>query len=309
MTELSEIVFGSRRSKLALWQTHAVANAMVTKYPKLTFRIVEIDTAGDKIIDQPLPEIGGKGLFTAELDSAIADGSIDIAVHSLKDLPTQCDDAIEVIPVLPREDPSDVLISNSNNRLQDLPTGASIGTSSPRRQSQILALRQDLSVSSIRGNVPTRIRKVANGDYDATILAFAGVKRVNMMEHVAENLALEYVLPAPGQGAIAATFASTNRAVREIVDTLVDQATVACVECERKLLANLGGGCSAPIAALATMNEDKMTTLIGRVGSVDGQTQITKTETGTDIEQIARVVATEILEAGGSEILKQSESH
>ena len=308
MTALSEIVFGSRKSQLALWQTNAVAQAIVAKNPHLSCRIVQMDTAGDRNIDQPLPEIGGKGLFTAELDAAIKKGDIDIAVHSLKDLPTESSEVVDVIPVLTREDPSDILVSRSSQTLKELPPGSVVGTSSPRRCSQLLAIRSDLIVQSIRGNVPTRVRKVMEQNYDAAVLAFAGVKRVELEEHISEKFVAKEMLPAPGQGSVAATIASNRTDLHSIIQSIVDPESAKCVECERMLLTNLGGGCSAPISALATIQENGQIHLMARVGNVDGTQQITRTASGHDSEQVAQQVAAEILSAGGEEILKQSVS-
>ncbi len=194
-----KLVFGSRRSALAQWQTWEVGKRLVALNADLQFVVHNISTRGDQQIDQPLPEIGGKGLFTAELDRALLQNEIDVAVHSLKDLPTQVTEGLIIVPVLERDDPRDVLISRGGQTLAELPQGATVGTSSYRRQSQLLALRPDFNVRPIRGNVPTRIAKLKSEPYDAVVLAAAGVGRLDCQAMITERLSLKNMLPAPGR--------------------------------------------------------------------------------------------------------------
>lgn len=300
------IVFGSRKSKLALWQTNHVAQQLVAAHPGVEFSIKEITTIGDRQIDQPLPEIGGKGLFTAELDRSLEMGQIDIAIHSLKDLPTQATPGVAVIPVLPREDPRDVLVSISGCSLRQLPSGSVVGTSSYRRQSQLLAIRPDLEVRPIRGNVPTRISKAVSGEYSAVVLAAAGVIRVGQRDAISEWLSVDEILPAPGQAAIAANCRSDDLETIRLIRTLSDQVTVNSVTAEREFLAAMGGGCSAPIAAYARITDagSGQMTLTGRVGAIDGSRMVTRDAVGTIHSQLATRLATTILNEGGKEILK-----
>lgn len=300
-----KLIFGSRKSKLAMWQTHRVIDRLCAAHPEVEVTIQEFSTVGDRQTEQPLPKIGGKGLFTAELDAALQAGEIDIAVHSLKDLPTQPTSNLSILPLLPREDPRDVLISADNQKLSELRSGATVGTSSYRRQSQLLALRPDLNVRSIRGNVPTRIAKKDTPEYDAVILAAAGVIRLGMEDMISDWFSVSEMLPAPGQAAVAATFHEDNDEVAKFLDPLVDANTNQFVAAERLFLAAMGGGCSSPIAAYACLAspgsaEIKLT---GRLSSIDGKNVITQEQTGTDIQVMAIDLAKSIQENGGQAIL------
>ena len=300
-----KIIFGSHKSKLALWQTNQVARALAAAYPEIEYSIQQYSTLGDELIDRPLPEIGGKGLFTAELDRALQQGEIDIAVHSLKDLPTQDSNGIVVLPVLSREDPRDVLISSQGRTLDRLPIGSVVGTCSYRRQSQLKALRPDLEVRSIRGNVPTRILKVMDGEFDAVVLAAAGVIRVGQRKVVSKWFSFEEMLPAPGQGMMAATCRSSDSDLISSIRSLQDPATTAHVQAERAFLAAMGGGCSTPIAAYCRTldSESRQFLLTGRVGTLDGAQILTDQLSGTDPQVLARQLADAILNQGGKEIL------
>ncbi|MEQ8675586.1 MAG: hydroxymethylbilane synthase [Aggregatilineales bacterium] len=265
MTETIRI--GTRKSDLALWQANYVKNCLLKTYPNAHIEIVTHTTQGDKILDQPLAQIGGKGVFTAELETALLAGEIDCAVHSLKDLPTDNPSGLTIGAVTERARVNDVLISRAGLLLDDLPSGATIGTSSLRRASQLMAHRDDLTVIDIRGNVPTRIAKALdpNGAYDAIILAQAGVQRLNLMHKITQILPLEMMLPAPGQGALAVQC----RADDTRFASLTHRPTLACVTAERVFLSALGGGCAVPVAAYAKFKDDELT-LHGRVGALDG---------------------------------------
>lgn len=313
------LTLGTRGSKLAMWQTQTVAEKIKAKFPETQIAIQEFSTRGDRQTEQPLPQIGGKGLFTAELDEAIQQKTIDVAIHSLKDLPVQPTENTAIVPILCREDPRDVLIARDGATLENLPAGAVVGTSSYRRQAQILALRPDLNVRSIRGNVPTRIAKVlspaADADhYDAVVLAAAGVVRLGLADQISEWISLDVMLPAPGQAMIAATLKSDNQPASRVVDSLVDNAASRCVNAERLFLKGLGGGCSSPIAAHAVVSycEDSQTeqvTIRGRLGRIDGSHAVTHELTGNDEVAVAAELANTILESGGQEILDSLPEH
>ena len=300
------LTFGSRKSKLARWQTDHVISCLTQRFPQTECQVRTFDTVGDQTLDQPLPAIGGKGLFTAELDNAIRHQEIDVAIHSLKDLPTTPEKGIVILPLLQREDPRDVLISSTESSLSELPAGAVVGTSSPRRQTQLLHLHPHLSVKSIRGNVPTRIDKVHTDAYDAVILAAAGVRRIGYQDRVTHWIPVEQMLPAPGQGVLAATCRKDDETTLRLLRALQDMSTVAPVTAERLLLANLGGGCSAPIAAFGQVLSNGDLELIGRVGSLDGKTVLTATATDICPTTVAQQVANDLFAQGAAELLPRA---
>ena len=270
---------GTRTSRLATWQARHVAAALEAAWPGLAVELVPFVTEGDKVLDKPLPEIGGKGLFTVELEAALGAGRIDLAVHSLKDLPTDDPPGLTVGATTEREDPRDAWICPGGHGLDDLPRGATVGTSSLRRGSQLLRRRPDLVVRSIRGNVETRIRKVHEEAYDAGVLALAGLSRLGIEGRAASVLPLDVMLPAPGQAALGVQVRADDGAVREAVGALDHAETRAAVTAERQFLASLGGGCSAPIAAYGTVEGDRLR-LRGRVVSLDGARTV---EVGADV--------------------------
>lgn len=264
------IRIGTRRSRLALWQTDYVMSLLQLAWPEVNVERQIIVTQGDQILDKPLHAVGGKGLFTAELDRSLREQSTDLAVHSLKDLPTEPDDEIGVLAIPPRHDPHDVLITRHNCLLDELPLGATIGTSSRRRAAQLLYYRPDLNIIDIRGNVDTRIAKAfgSDGIYDAIILAQAGVERLELSEHISQILPFEIMLPAPGQGAIAVQ-GLIGGLVQSKLDVIHDYHTALAVVAERAFLAALGGGCSLPVAAYGQV-VDGMLILRARVIADDG---------------------------------------
>lgn len=266
---------GTRGSDLARWQTDYVASRLSEVYPDLVTEIVVISTRGDQVLDTPLPLVGGKGLFTAELESGLHLGEIDLAVHSLKDLPTEDPAGLVVGAILPRANPADVLVSRNGYTLDSLPEGAVIGTSSNRRASQLLHLRPDLRMKDIRGNINTRVRKAldpAEG-YDAIVLAEAGLLRLGMDEVVTQVLPFTHMLPAPGQGALAVQCRDDDVSLQRLAP-IHDPLTAHAVSAERAFLAELGGGCSVPVAAFARQSGDTTMLIEGRVGAVDGSRQI-----------------------------------
>ena len=265
---------GTRGSALALWQAHLIRALLVRAWPALTVEIEVMKTQGDVTLDSPLPQIGGKGVFTAELEAALRSGAIDLAVHSLKDLPTEDSPGLIIGAIPERGDPRDALVSRGSHMLDALPTGAAVGTSSLRRSAQLLVLRPDLRLLDIRGNVDTRIRKAldADGPYDAIVLALAGLERLGRAEEASQWLPLEVMLPAPGQGALAVQ-CRDEQASRELLAPLSHRATTLAVTAERAFLAALGGGCAVPVAAHATYSQRRLS-LRGRVTSPDGSRQV-----------------------------------
>lgn len=265
---------GTRGSALALWQTEYVAGLLRAAWPALRVETQIFTTRGDQVLDVPLPSVGGKGLFTAELEDALRQGVIDFAVHSLKDLPTDDPDGLTVGANPPRANPADVLIARGGHTLATLPQGAKIGTSSHRRAAQIRHVRPDLEMLDIRGNVDTRLRKAldADGPYDAIVLAAAGLTRLGKDEGITEVLPLDQVLPAPGQGALGIQ-CRADADSQALLVPLNDAPTALAVAAERGFLAGLGGGCSVPVSALATVAGGRLT-LRGRVSALDGRTQI-----------------------------------
>jgi hydroxymethylbilane synthase len=274
MPEWSRLRIGARGSNLSRIQTTEIANRLQAVWPDLEVVIETIITTGDKVLDTPLPLLGGKGAFTEELETALLQGQIDLAVHSLKDLPTRQTDGLTIGAIAERASVTDVLISRSGAGFADLPTGATIGTSSPRRAAQLLSARRDLQTESIRGNVETRLRKALdpNGPYDVIVLARAGLERLDLLETVTEELSLDLMLPAPGQGALAVQ-CRDDRAILDLLAPINHAATAFSTTAERSFLAGLGGGCSAPIAAYGRFDDDQLG-LDGRVVAIDGSRQI-----------------------------------
>ena len=264
---------GTRASALARWQTSRVSEAL-ERLTGIPSRPIVIETTGDRELGIPLPALGGKGAFTEELEAALREGRIDFAVHSLKDLPVDDTPGITVAAILSRDDARDVVIARSGSSLAGLPAGAVVGTSSNRRMAQIAALRPDLVIRPLRGNVDTRVKKALDGQYDAIVIAAAGVARLGLAEHVTEYLSFEQMLPAPGQGALAVQCRADDDAVRALLVVLDDPAARIPATAERLFLSRLGGGCAAPIAALGESFEGegrRRLRLRGLVASLDGR--------------------------------------
>ena len=298
------VVLGTRASALARAQTESVIALLTAAWPDLTCETRAISTAGDRTqaSGEPLPEIGGKGLFTAELERALRDGDIDLAVHSLKDLPTEESEGVVVGAVSAREDVRDCVVARDRGSLVDLPRDAVVGTSSLRRSAQLRALRSDLDVRSIRGNVDTRIEKVRVGDYDAVVLAAAGIRRLGREEVVTEWLEADVMLPAPGQGALAVQCRADDEAILPLVSEIDQPKARAETTAEREFLRILGAGCAAPVAALATSTTTPRVRLQGLVASVDG-TRMVRVEGEGEPDSIGEQLAVEALAAGADRIL------
>jgi hydroxymethylbilane synthase len=304
----ARIRIGSRASALALAQTAMVVRALQQVRPGLTCEVVTFATAGDRDREHPLPAIGGKGLFTAELERALRAGRIALAVHSLKDLPTAPAPGLVVAAVLERADPSDALVSRSRRPLAELPSHPAIGTSSARRAAQIAALRPDARLLALRGNVETRVRKAldADGPYDAIVLAAAGLARLDLGREIVERLGPDRFLPAPGQGAIAVQGRAGDSAV-ELAGLANHAPTLAAVTAERAFLAGLEAGCTAPVAALGRVDGDRLE-LHGLVASGDGRRVLRFRRAGSpaDPEGVGRAMADEALRAGAAALMPDS---
>ncbi len=302
---LHSLCLGSRRSELALWQTNHVRDLLLDAWPDLEVAVETVSTKGDRILDTPLPLIGGKGLFTAELEGALHSGAIDAAVHSLKDLPTESPAGLAVGAIPTRANPADALVSRGRFTIDTLPRGATVGTSSRRRAAQLLRLRPDLNIADIRGNVPTRIRKAFDleSPYDAVILAYAGLERLGRLDMIGEILSFEQMLPAPGQGALGVQ-CRDEVAYLDALAPLNDEATCAAVTAERSFLSGLGGGCAVPIAAYGKLDDGQLY-LHGRVTALDGSRQIDVYAEGApdSAQQLGVQLAEQALSRGASGLL------
>ncbi len=303
---LARLRFGARGSALARWQTGWVITRLQAAWPGLDCETQLFTTSGDRIIDKPLPEIGGKGLFTTELENALRAGEIDVAVHSLKDLPIEESPELTLGAICERADARDVLIARERRTLAALPPGAQVGTSSLRRSAQLLAARPDFALLPLRGNVDTRVRKALQGDHDAVVLAAAGVLRLGLAEQVTEYLSFEVMLPAPGQGALAVQCQAGDMATHELLAAIDHAESRAAVTAERAFLAALGGGCSAPVAAYAhsvLSTQHSTLNLTGLVASPDGRRLIRVGGEGSDPAMLGQELAQQALGQGAGELL------
>jgi len=298
---MPKLVFATRPSALARWQTQWVMAALRQFHPALSCEEKIITTQGDKILDRPLPEIGGKGLFTQELEQELLSGKVHCAVHSLKDLPVENPPGLVIGCIPDRAETRDVLISASGFTLESLPNGSRVGTSSLRRSAQLFALRPDVTADSLRGNIDTRVRKAMDGQYDAIILAGAGIIRLGLQDSVSQWIPLDKMLPAPGQGALAVQCRADDNATLHFLNALEDASTRSAVTAERLFLQSLGGGCSLPVAAHAVVGESIH--LEGLVASLDGRDLIKVSGTGTQPEELGLRLAQTAAAQGASEIL------
>jgi hydroxymethylbilane synthase len=294
----------TRASELALWQSRYVGCQLEACNPGLTVELLSIVTSGDRILDQPLAKIGGKGLFVKELEQALADGRADLAVHSMKDVPAELPPEFHITAILVREDPRDTLVSRDGRALADLALGSRIGTSSLRRRSQLLAARPDLDITDLRGNVPTRLRRLSEGAYDAIVLASAGLIRLGLFTAACRPFELTEMLPAVAQGAIGIECRRGDPLIEALTLTLNDPATSECVRAERAMNAILGGNCQVPIAGYAELAHGQIT-LRGLVAAVDGSEIVRQTASGprADAERIGESLGEALLAAGARRIL------
>lgn len=304
------IRIATRKSPLALWQAEHVAKLLKASHPTLDIELVKMITQGDKILDTPLAKIGGKGLFVKELEQGMLNGDAEIAVHSMKDVPAQLPDGLEISAILSREDPRDAFVSNTYSTIDDLPQGAIVGTSSLRRQCQLLNMRPDLQIQSLRGNVNTRLQKLDNGEYDAIILAAAGLIRLGFESRIKTALAVDTMLCAIGQGAIGIECREDDMATKALIKCLHDDATATRVRAERAMNYTLEGGCQAPIAGHARINGDLLI-LDGLVAEPDGSVIITEQLEGPleKAEQMGETIANRLLAAGAKDILDKLYNH
>jgi len=300
------LTIGSRGSDLALWQTNFVKKKLEEAHPALGFEIKVITTTGDRMLDTALSKIGDKGLFTRQIENALISGEIDLAVHSLKDLQTAQPDGLTISAISKRETPNDVFLSQKYDSIDKLPNGARVATGSLRRRSQLLHYRPDIVISEIRGNVPTRIKKLDESELDGMILAYAGVHRLGLNARIRQEIPFDIMLPAVGQGAMAVEIRSNDLKVQEIVSTLDDTETRHCITAERAFLRRLEGGCQVPIGALARIEGNKIN-LEGVVGNLDGSKNLRKQISGniSDANALGTRLAEQMLEEGADKILEQ----
>lgn len=296
----------TRHSPLAMWQANFVKDELLKHHPDLTVELLAMKTKGDIILDTPLAKVGGKGLFVKELEVAILEGRADIAVHSIKDVPVDFPEGLGLSVICEREDPRDAFVSNHFQSLEDLPQGAVVGTSSLRRQCQLRELRPDLQIKDLRGNVNTRLAKLDDGQYDAIILAAAGLIRLQFTERIASYIEPEVSLPAVGQGAVGIECRLDDQATIALLQPLEDANTRVRVTAERAMNLALQGGCQVPIGSFALLQGEQVY-LRGLVGSVDGKQIIRKEITGLhkDAEQLGLALAQQLLDCGAKEILAE----
>jgi len=300
------VKIGTRGSALALWQATWIKNRLEDRYPEITLELIKIKTKGDKISDVPLSKIGGKGLFVKEIEQALMDGRIDMAVHSMKDVPTEVPHGLYIGIIPKRDDPRDVLIAKRGGTFRTIKRGAKIGTSSLRRKAQLLYLRKDLQVVPLRGNLDTRIRKLDKEDLDAIIVASAGVRRMELQEKVSEYLSPGIMLPAIGQGALGIELRQGDEKMYNLVAFLDHHRTRLSIEAERSFLKRLGGGCQVPIAALGIL-EDKRLKLQGLVADTEGKQIIKDQIEGepSNAQELGRKLAERLLRKGAQKILDE----
>lgn len=301
---LSALTIGTRASKLALAQTELVRAAMAQRHPQIAVDWLRISTKGDRVQDRPLSQIGGKALFVEEIEAALRERRIHLAVHSAKDIPSDLPDDMRIAACLPRADAHDVLISRVSDSLASLPNGARVGTSSPRRACQLLALRPDLDLRDIRGNVDTRLAKLAAGDFDAIILAAAGLTRLDLMHHATQVIPFDEMLPCAAQGAIAIEVCADDAETIALVAQLDHAPTSTAVLGERAFLSTIGGSCDTPLAAHAIVEGD-LITIRGMIGDSRGRT-VHSLLSGPmwDAAAIGNKLAEQLLAGGGEELLK-----
>lgn len=309
-----KIVIATRGSKLALWQAEWIKSQLKEIDPEFEIELNKIKTTGDKILDVPLAQVGGKGLFVKEIEEAMLRGEADLAVHSMKDVPTELPEGLHLSTITKREDPRDAFITAISDQqsavsiksFQDLPQGANVGTSSLRRICQLLNKRPDLKIAQLRGNVDTRLRKLDEGEFDAIILATAGVKRLGHEARITEKLPVDISLPAIGQGAVGIECRKDDEFINGLLKKLDHEETSVCVRAERAFLKKLEGGCQVPIAAYAQLIDGKVV-MNGLVGSVDGRTLIKDSIEGKpeEAESLGTALAEKLLAEGAKEILDE----
>lgn len=298
------VTIATRKSALAMWQAHYVQDKLNALFPLLTVKLLPMSTQGDRILDTPLAKIGGKGLFIKELEIAMQKGEADIAVHSMKDVPVAFPDGFGLHAICERENPFDAFVSNNFQHIDELPQNAVVGTSSLRRQSQLKQHRPDLQIKDLRGNVNTRLAKLDNAEYDAIILASAGLIRLDMHDRIKHEISADLCLPAVGQGAVGIECRNDDPELIQIISALQDSPTAIRVSAERAMNARLQGGCQVPIGSFATIENDRLN-LRGLVATVDGTQVLTASKSGPlqDAVAIGEAVADSLLAQGAKDIL------
>jgi hydroxymethylbilane synthase len=310
MNTLSRIVIASRESALAMWQARHIQARLRELYPDAEVEILGMTTTGDQILDSPLARIGGKGLFVKELEQALADGRADLAVHSMKDVPMHLPEGFALAATGEREDPRDAFVSVNFERLEDLPEGSVVGTSSLRRQSQLQARLPHLRIESLRGNLQTRLRKLDEGQYAAIILAAAGLKRLELEHRITQYISPEQSIPAVGQGALGIEIRADRTDMHALLQPLNHVETAACVEAERAMSRALAGSCTVPLGAYASMHGNQLH-MTGFVASVDGGEMVRAEVSGSpgDADALGKALAQKLVAQGADRILAALASH
>ena len=306
---MKKLIIATRASNLALWQAYHIKERIETSFPDVSVELNEITSKGDKILDKPLALIGGKGHFTKELEDEMMAGNAHLAVHSLKDVPTYIPEGLELCAITARQDQSDVLLSHTYKSLDDLPQGATVGTTSLRRRMQLLERRPDLKVKELRGNVNTRLRKLKEGQYDAIILAYIGLYRLDLLKEIPFVEKLDFFIPPMGQAALGIEIVSSDSWVREIAMTLNDKISFICTKLERDFVSAIGAGCSAPVAVNAVVSEEHIL-IKAMLGYPDG-THIMHKEYSSKVSEcdmLGSELAKAMIDDGALEILEKAES-
>jgi len=310
---VEKLIIATRASNLALWQAYHIKARIETAFPEITVELNEITSKGDKILDKPLALIGGKGHFTKELEDEMLAGTAHLAVHSLKDVPTYIPEGLELCAITTRQDQSDVLLSHTYKSLDELPLGATVGTTSLRRRMQLLEKRPDLKVKELRGNVNTRLRKLRDGQYDAIILAYIGLYRLDLLKDIPFVEKLDFFIPPMGQAALGIEIIASNDRIREIAMSLNDEPTFVCTKVERNFISVIGAGCSAPVAVNATIDnsdsEAPAITVRAMIGYPDGTHILHKSLTAPidEADILGDQLAEAMIEEGALNILEQAE--
>ncbi|HTM61040.1 MAG TPA: hydroxymethylbilane synthase [Burkholderiales bacterium] len=299
---MKKLVIATRRSRLALWQAEHIQKELQRLHPGLTVELLPMSTKGDEILDRSLDKVGGKGLFVKELENAIADGRADLAVHSIKDVPAELPQGFVLAAISAREDPRDALVSNRFATLAEMPPGAILGTSSLRRAAQVRERHPGLEVKLLRGNVETRLAKLDRGEYDAIVLAVAGLVRLGLAARIRSRLSLEESLPAPGQGALGIECLAARKDVQQMLAPLADATTAQCVRAERAVSRALGGSCTLPLGAYAEMRDGKLD-LTALVASEDGRRVLRARAAGSDPEEVGARAARSLRDQGADAVL------
>ncbi len=308
---MEKLIIATRASDLALWQAYHIKDRIEKSYPNIEVELNKIVSKGDKILDKPLALIGGKGHFTKELEDEMLAGNAHLAVHSLKDVPTYIPEELELVAITQRQDQSDVFLSHKYKSLKALPKDAVVGTTSLRRRMQLLKKRPDLIVKDLRGNINTRLRKLADGQYDAIILAWIGLHRLNLLKDIpyTKKLKLKNMIPPMGQAALGIEIVASNDKVREIAMSLNDEPTFICTKVERDFISKIGAGCSAPVACNATIDGD-VVNLQAMIGYPDGTNIMWKTATAliSHCDELGSQLATDFILGGAMKLLEKAES-